>query len=1079
MNRDDRKRINVQFAMVLVLGLCCVATATQTVQDVLAPAPPGTVQVSGWLGRKLEVSLHHHVMVQDLARIIKPFRDRTEENSGHWRCEYWGKWFTSAALGYAYQPTDAHRKVLDRGIEALVATQTPDGYIGTYKPECHLGIWDVWGRKYTLLGLRAHYDLTGDRQALTAARRLADHLLKEAPPGRFNLTENGIDVLKGLPSSSILEPIALLYQRTGDGRYLELANDIVNKWSKPNKFFANGSQLLEKGLGGTPPTQIGARKAYEMMSCFEGVCEMYRITGQRRYLDAVVAFAQSIRRNELMIHGSGSNQELWCEGTRVQTESLEQPTETCVTVTWMKLCYQLLRLTGDPLWADELEVSLYNALTSAMTPDGAWWAYFSPLAGQRVPSHYQHSDVQLSCCVANGPRGLLLTPRWAVMESEEGLVVNLYSPGSATLTLANGVGVEVIQKTDYPVGNEIVLTVSPAVKTRFTLSLRIPGWSQRTSLTINGQPIVCKPGSYAEVTREWSPGDKVILTLDLRGRAVPAPSGAPQLAIMRGPIVLALDDRLAKPENLAVRLVTDEDGFVALRPSPSKPEEIWMAFDAPFEVRPTHYFGHYKSHLTLCDYASAGNGWSSENLFRVWLPQPLFLRQMYPTETWRLMCPDLQECPRIPKFASEVGHDLQPGKVSSPVELQLVGDWAVEARVAGVDGASQEICRIVHIEPPAPVAVVNEPYASLEEWKPDQPGWARRQLRCLEDGLYTSRLALVPGSVRVTSADQTREFASDKDFKVDLEWGGLGRLREGSIGSDQSVLVSYRFMTRRIDSLALTVQNHLVLRQGHPHLATPHPPELLPGERRLANLWLPAHLTGLTADNLFPILVTAFPEASQASPTPAERLLPKTLAKLRKGQPLTLVAWGDSVTEGYLGEDQWQAQFVRRLQGRFPKAKIRLVTVGWGAHNSLDFLEAPSGHIRNFSETVLGVRPDLVVSEFVNDGPVDPARIEAGYCRVLAEFHRIGAEWIILTPHYNSFMALPRERDIDKDPRAYVGMVRRFTAAHGVALADAAERYGRLWRQGIPFSTLMVNAANHPDARGMAIFADSLMALFP
>jgi hypothetical protein len=124
--------------MALVVGLCCVATATRAAQDVLAPAPPGTVQVSGWLGRKLEVSLQH------------------------------------------------------RGMETLVATQTPDGYIGTCKQECHLGIWNVWGRKYTLLGLLAHYDLTGDAQALAAARKLADHLLTEAPPGRFNLAENGI-----------------------------------------------------------------------------------------------------------------------------------------------------------------------------------------------------------------------------------------------------------------------------------------------------------------------------------------------------------------------------------------------------------------------------------------------------------------------------------------------------------------------------------------------------------------------------------------------------------------------------------------------------------------------------------------------------------------------------------------------------------------------------------------------------------------------------------------------------------------------------------------------------------------------
>lgn len=632
--------------------------------DQLVPAAHSTVQINGWLGEKLNLSQVNRVMSQDLELILRPYRERFEENAGHWRCEYWGKWVTSAVLGCSYQPDEAHFAVLDRAVKGLLATQTLDGYIGTYKDSKHLGIWDVWGRKYTLLGLIAAYDLTGDDKALAAARRVADHLLTEAPLGQFNLTENGIDLLKGLSSSSILEPLALLYQRTGEKRYLELAEDIVANWSRPNKFFSNGQQLIEQAFAKIPPEQIGSQKSYEMMSCFEGLCELYRIRGEQRYLDAAVEFAQTLRRTELMIHGSGSNKELWCGGTRIQTEILEQPMETCVTVTWMKLCYQLLRLTGDSLWADDLEVSLYNALIGAMTPDGSWWAYFSPLAGQRVPSHYQHEDVKMSCCVANGPRGLLLTPRWAVMTFADGLAVNLYASGDYAARLNDGVKVRLTQQTEYPVADEITLTVNldnPAV---FTLKLRIPAWSKHTSLSVNGEPVDCQPGGFAELKREWRSGDRVILKLDLRGRVIPAPSGAPQFAVMRGPVVLALDDRLAKPQDLAVRLAVDEDGFVPLNPVADKPAEVWMAFEVPFDVKPLHYVGHYQTALTMCDYASAGNRWSSENLFRVWLPQPLFLRHMYPEGTWRLMCPGLTECPTLQGSSSGSikRNDFQTGK---------------------------------------------------------------------------------------------------------------------------------------------------------------------------------------------------------------------------------------------------------------------------------------------------------------------------------------------------------------------------------------------------------------------------------
>jgi hypothetical protein len=77
------------------------------------------------------------------------------------------------------------------------------------------------------------------------------------------------------------------------------------------------------------------------------------------------------------------------------------------------------------------------------------------------------------------------------------------------------------------------------------------------------------------------------------------------------------------------------------------------------------------------------------------------------------------------------------------------------------------------------------------------------------------------------------------------------------------------------------------------------------------------------------------------------------------------------------------------------------------------------------------------------------------------------------------WMGLTRERDIDEDPRPYVAGLRQFAANRGVALADASRRYGRLWRQGIPYTTLMLNSINHPDARGMKLFADALMELFP
>jgi lysophospholipase L1-like esterase len=253
----------------------------------------------------------------------------------------------------------------------------------------------------------------------------------------------------------------------------------------------------------------------------------------------------------------------------------------------------------------------------------------------------------------------------------------------------------------------------------------------------------------------------------------------------------------------------------------------------------------------------------------------------------------------------------------------------------------------------------------------------------------------------------------------------------------------------------------------------------LPGERRLANVWVPERTAKLGPQHLFPILEKTYPEPARHSPSPAEQYFPNTLRRLQQGQPLRLLAWGDSVTGGYLGRDQWQHQLVRRLQERFPQAKIELISVAWGGGNSRNFLTAPAGHPLNYAERVLAAKPDVVISEFLNDSPLDAAESEIRYRQIREDLRRIGAEWIILTPHPSTFTNPREEREVDDDPRPYVKMLRRFAPEQEVALADAAARYGRLWRQGLPWTSLMGNSANHPDERGMAIFVDSVLALFP
>lgn len=413
-----------------------------------------------------------------------------------------------------------------------------------------------------------------------------------------------------------------------------------------------------------------------------------------------------------------------------------------------------------------------------------------------------------------------------------------------------------------------------------------------------------------------------------------------------------------------------------------------------------------------------------------------------------------------------------------PASFILSGDWDVRVDLPGT--ASQT----VHVNPPAMIAVTAEKYTAVPIFNPKAGGWVKgAQLRGVKTMETTSPQLLDTASFTLRAGPEPDAplFTQGVDYEIDLSWGTFGRVADSRIKPDQAVFASYRHAQMRLDAVVLTADGRIVLRQGEPRAAAPAAPQASAGERPLGNIYLPGFVSKLEPEHLFPILEQAYPEPPKSKSATVTRLV----KRLNGGQPLRILAWGDSVTDAnYLpdpGTQRWQEQFLARLRERFPQAHIELITQAWGGRNTGSYLAEPPGSPHNYRETVLAVKPDLIVSEFVNDASLKPAQVEERYGKLLADFQAIGAEWIILTPHYvrPDWMALTRERDIDNDPRPYVEGLRQFAAKHDVALADASLRWGRLWRQGIPYSTLLVNAINHPDARGMRIFADALMALFP
>ncbi|WP_437184923.1 SGNH/GDSL hydrolase family protein [Planctomicrobium sp. SH668] len=428
-----------------------------------------------------------------------------------------------------------------------------------------------------------------------------------------------------------------------------------------------------------------------------------------------------------------------------------------------------------------------------------------------------------------------------------------------------------------------------------------------------------------------------------------------------------------------------------------------------------------------------------------------------------------------------------PASESEPAIVRVIGDWQVQVEVPATKTHSK-IVQDLTIPKPELVTVVDEPLGVLPVYSLDQPFWGRGvRLEKIKAEALTAPDLLVPESVviRTTAGDDSTNMERGKDFDFEQRWGGLGRIETGRIGADQPVFASYQCAQQQLNSIVLTADGQIQYRSGIPVATLATPPELAAGERRLANVWFSVQPEKLTDKLIFPLLEEAYPEPVAASPTQIEKFAPKTIAKIRSGEPVKILAWGDSVTEGlYLANpatEHWQQQFVARLRERFPDAKIELVTEAWGGRTTGAYFAVPPGELHNYQETVLDVKPDLIISEFVNDAYLSPEQVETRYSRILDDFNKIGAEWVILTPHYvrPDWMGLDGEKNVDDDPRPYVHGLREFSKKHDVALADAALRYGRMWRQGIPHNSLMHNCINHPSPAGLKLFADALMEIFP
>ena len=547
---------------------------------------PDAIQMNGIISKRFSASRRNRLHHEEEYNLLWPFqeytpvvgKDRIVDNPPHpeitrgdWQGEFLGTWMDAACKTAWYANDLELRQKIDKMLKDWLATQGKDGYLGTYHEADRWKSWDLWIQAHDIIGLLSYYWYVGNQEALTAAIRVADRVMQDFGPGKEYL-HNGPH--GGMASSAILEPIVWLYWETGDERYLRFGQWLVDEdWEAPG-----GIAIISSLLAGNGVAHTANAKAAEMLICFSGMVELYRATGDERYLKPVLIAWDDIVQKHLYITGSISTGEHFQSNFLLRNDGVFRLGETCVTMTWLYLNLNLGRLTGEARFYDIAEQTLYNHLLGAQSPDGRGWAYYM---GLRDSKRFRwHTDPD--CCPSRGVRALAQMPLHIVNIKDDGFVVNFYEDSKVNLHLPLGFEIKIKMETRYPFAGDVKITVSPLEPAQFKAYLRLPGWCQERKLEVNGvlQNVSPDINGYLVIDRSWKSGDILELQFEMPPNILIDKIGNNgRVAMARGPLVYAVDNHFLpdgiilddvilflnkKDPAREIRLVDDEMGSVHL-----------------------------------------------------------------------------------------------------------------------------------------------------------------------------------------------------------------------------------------------------------------------------------------------------------------------------------------------------------------------------------------------------------------------------------------------------------------------------------------------------------------------------------
>ncbi len=420
--------------------------------------------------------------------------DKCVRDKLSWSGEFPGKYLTSCAAIYRLTGDRALLSYSENVADELISCQKENGYIGVWGNDFQLNgcgrfvngdsfevrkdTWDCWSLYHIMYGLLRMFSVTGREKYFVSVKKAADLLCEKFYSGSgLRLADTGCLFANLAP----IHIIALLYNICKERKYLDFALEAEKDISHPDAI-----DFINNSLSGKEFYMCRGVPRWEYIHSAEALAELYYATGIEKYKNVFINIWSSIQKYD--VHNTGAFSTF--EQAMGTPYICDKAIETCCVVAHTAMTVDMLALTNDPAAADQLEKALYNTTFGSFNPTGRWATYNTPMMGYKR-AHYHEIGFQmkpgapeLNCCSVNAPRPLGDIAEWAYRTDGSAVYVNYY--GASRLE-SNGMNIS--QDTSYPYDD----TVSVTVRGDGRLYLRIPSWSENTTVSINGG--VCHPRS--------------------------------------------------------------------------------------------------------------------------------------------------------------------------------------------------------------------------------------------------------------------------------------------------------------------------------------------------------------------------------------------------------------------------------------------------------------------------------------------------------------------------------------------------------------------------------------------------------